>query len=247
MRLISTALLLLFFRPALGQIHLSEEKITSPVLCEAWVDVPAGGESSVKWTSGPELKIRVSKDTKHIAFGALPGPRIAKLIAEIQTDQVVTFPEFVPGPKYPPKGDDKTDFTVVPRTVRIPGQTVKHELTFAIDEGKPPIQPPPPVPVTPPGPTKGTAATYIYEKDNTAPPAAVQSGLHQLNKKGVLATLFEEDTKDGDGDVPDLYKVPLAAAQKAGLPSLVVTAGDTVLKVVPNPTTEQQVLEAIAP
>jgi hypothetical protein len=100
----------------------------------------------------------------------------------------------------------------------------------------------------PPGPTTtATAATYIYEKDNTAIPVGVSTGLNRLNReKNIRATLFEEDTVDGDGDVPDQYKVPLDAATKAGLPALVVTAGDTVLKVVKDPRTEQQVFEAIA-
>lgn len=258
MRYFLTALILFALSPfAAAQIHLAEEKVTSPVLCEAWVDVPAGGESSVKWSSGPDLKIRVSKDTKHIAFGALPGPRIAKLIAEIQTDQVVTFPEFVPGPNYPPKGDDKTDFTVVPRTVRIPGKTVTHELEFPIDEGKPPVQPPPatPPPATPPGTPpdkppiltdKATAATYVYEQRDGAPPVGVQVGLNRLNReRNVIATLIDDDILDGTGQVPDQYKAPLAAAKQSGIPALVVTAGEKILRVVNKPTTEQQVLEAV--
>lgn len=102
--------------------------------------------------------------------------------------------------------------------------------------------PPPPGPDSP-----ATAATYIYEKDNTAIPVGVSTGLNRLNReKNIRATLFEEDTVDGDGDVPDQYKVPLEAATKAGLPALVVTAGDAVLKVVKDPRTEQQVMEAIA-
>jgi hypothetical protein len=102
-------------------------------------------------------------------------------------------------------------------------------------------------PVDPVDPdTKATAATYVYEKDDTAIPVGVSTGLNRLNReKNIRATLFEDDTVDGDGDVPDQYKVALEAAIKAGLPAFVVQAGDTVLTVVKSPTTEAQLLEAV--
>jgi hypothetical protein len=93
-------------------------------------------------------------------------------------------------------------------------------------------------------PTKPTAVTYVYEKDNGSAPPPILAALDKLNRQGIFATPFEDDTLDGDGDVPDQYKVPLEAAHKEGLPSLVVTAGDKVLRVVKSPTTEEQVLEA---
>jgi hypothetical protein len=97
-----------------------------------------------------------------------------------------------------------------------------------------------------PSPSKATAATYVYEKDEHAVPGGVQAAFNKLNReKRVVATLFEADTKDGTGDTPDQYRVPLAAAKEAGLPALVVTAGDKVLKVVKDPRDEQSVLEAV--
>ena len=54
-----------------------------------------------------------------------------------------------------------------------------------------------------------------------------------------------DDGADGAGDVPQQYAAPLAAAREAGLPALVVTAGETVLKVVKSPTTAAQVMEAV--
>lgn len=99
-----------------------------------------------------------------------------------------------------------------------------------------------------PVPSEATAATYIYEKDNTAIPAPVSAALNRLNReRKIVATSFEEDTLDGSGQVPDQYEVPLVAARAAGLPALVVTAGSNVLRVVKDPRTEQQVFEAIAP
>jgi hypothetical protein len=95
-------------------------------------------------------------------------------------------------------------------------------------------------------PEKATAATYVYEKDVTAVPVPVLVAINRLNReKKVVASHFEEDTTDGDEQVPDQYRVPLKAAQDAGLPSLVVTAGEKVLKVVKDPKTEQQVMEAV--
>jgi hypothetical protein len=95
-------------------------------------------------------------------------------------------------------------------------------------------------------PQKATAVTYVYEKDVTAVPVPVLVAINRLNReKKVVASHFEEDTTDGDEQVPDQYRVPLKAAQDAGLPSLVVTAGEKVLKVVKDPKTEQQVMEAV--
>ena len=73
------------------------------------------------------------------------------------------------------------------------------------------------------------------------------AALDKLNReRKIIANSFEQDTKDGQGEVPDQYKVPLQAAKAAGLPALVITAGATVLKVVKNPKTEAEVMEALA-
>ena len=95
--------------------------------------------------------------------------------------------------------------------------------------------------------TKATAATYVYEKDQTGSvPGPVLVALDKLNRdKKILATTFEDDTLDSTGETPEQYKVPLAAANAAGLPALVVTAGAKVLRTVKAPTTEAQVLEAV--
>lgn len=112
----------------------------------------------------------------------------------------------------------------------------------------PPVTPPPVIPpVTPPPPeVKATAATFVYEKSDHAVPSPVLAALNRLNReKGVIATLFDHDQRDGTESIPDQYEVPLKAAKEVGLPALVVTAGSVVLKVVKNPTTEQQVMEAV--
>lgn len=95
------------------------------------------------------------------------------------------------------------------------------------------------------GPT-ATAATYVYELRDSAPPSAVYAGLDQLNReKKVIANLYDDDTTDGVGEVPDQYKVAVTAAREAGLPSLIVTGGDKVLSVVKAPTTVEQIVGAV--
>ena len=110
-----------------------------------------------------------------------------------------------------------------------------------------PPEPEEPVdPTNPPLTTKPTAVTYVYEKDQTNPPREVQAALNQLNAAGSLvASVFEQDTTDGDGDTPEQYQAALTAAKAAGLPCLVVLAGDRVLRVVRDPQTLGAVLEAV--
>ena len=91
---------------------------------------------------------------------------------------------------------------------------------------------------------KPTAATYVYEKDQHAVPGPVMTALDKLNKQGLVATLHEIDTTDGAGEIPDQYKAVVPAAKEAGLPSLVVSAGEKVLRVIKAPTTEAAVMEA---
>jgi hypothetical protein len=113
--------------------------------------------------------------------------------------------------------------------------------------------PPPPPPDEPTDPTKpppqpqATAVTYIYEKDQHNPPRAVQAALDRLNAagSGIVASVFEQDTTSGTGQVPAQYRAQLQAAKSAGLPCLVVVAGDQVLRVVKDPKTADEVLEAL--
>jgi len=100
--------------------------------------------------------------------------------------------------------------------------------------------------ISPPAPAPQiTSATYVYEKDDSAVPSAVLVGLNRLNReRKIVATLFEDDSTDGDGQVPDQYKIPVATAKEAGLPALVVLAGSEVVRVVKSPETVDQVMEA---
>lgn len=95
-------------------------------------------------------------------------------------------------------------------------------------------------------PEKATAAIYVYEKDESAIPTGVTSGINRLNReKKILASLFEKDSTDGTGKTPDQYKPALDAAKASSIPSLVVLSGSAVLKVVKSPKSESEVFEAV--
>lgn len=90
-----------------------------------------------------------------------------------------------------------------------------------------------------------TSVTYVHEQRSTKIPSSVLVALDRINRElKIRATTFDVDTKDGDEQVPDQYKLPLSAAQEAGLPSLVVVAGNEVLRVVKDPKTADAVWEA---
>jgi len=94
--------------------------------------------------------------------------------------------------------------------------------------------------------TAPTAAVYVYEKDSTAVPTGVVIGLNRLNRdRGIVATLLEADTTDGDGEIPDQYRPALAAAKDRGLPALVVLSGSTVLSVTTAPADADAVQGAV--
>lgn len=104
----------------------------------------------------------------------------------------------------------------------------------------PPVTDPTKPPVVTPPTTKPTAVTYVYEKDDTALEPAIMAALDQLNRtKGVKATLYEHDTPNGNDQVPEQYKAALAAGKSVGLPALVVTAGNVIIKSISKPTAEQ--------
>lgn len=93
--------------------------------------------------------------------------------------------------------------------------------------------------------TRVTAAIYVYEKDAGPVPVGVYAGIDKLNRRGVPASLFEDDTTDGTGETPEQFKPALAAAKARSIPSLVVLSGTAAINVVEKPQTEADVLEAV--
>ena len=94
--------------------------------------------------------------------------------------------------------------------------------------------------------SKVTQATYVYEKDQGPIPRPVIGALVKINKAGVVqATAMDKDVQNAAGQTPVQYVIALAAATEVGLPALVVQSGDTVVEVVKNPQTAEQVTEAV--
>jgi hypothetical protein len=115
-----------------------------------------------------------------------------------------------------------------------------------------PVQPPKPdEPLPKPPPvdpnTKVSTVTYFYEKDETQVPSYVSTALNKINRDSafkIVAAIFEDDSTNGGNNVPSQYKTAYEAAKKAGLPAVVVTAGDVVLKTIKAPKTESEIVEA---
>jgi len=89
-----------------------------------------------------------------------------------------------------------------------------------------------------------TAVTFTYDDKKHFVPPPVAAALDKLNRAGIEADLDEVDTSNPSGTVPKQFAVSRPAAIAAGLPSLVVLAGDKVLRVVKDPKTEEAVIEA---
>lgn len=101
-------------------------------------------------------------------------------------------------------------------------------------------------PTKPPLTRKVTAVTYVYEKDQNPVPPQVVKALSDINKEGlIVASYFDEDTTTGKDSVPEQYKVALSAAKQVGLPCLVVVYSSGSPKVVKDPKTTQEVMEAL--
>lgn len=94
-------------------------------------------------------------------------------------------------------------------------------------------------------PQRPTAAVYVYEKDSGGVPPAVTKAIGKLNDDGIMASTHEDDGTNAMDKIPAQYRLAVPAAREAGLPALVVQAGDKVLRTVKDPTTEQAVLEAV--
>lgn len=104
----------------------------------------------------------------------------------------------------------------------------------------------PTTPTVPAPTTPATSAIWVYEKSQHTLPPPVLYALNRLNReRNIDATLYEQPEGEFVEKASPKYKAILAAAQQVGLPALVVISGSVVIKVVKDPKTEQQVLEAV--
>jgi len=108
-------------------------------------------------------------------------------------------------------------------------------------------RPPPITDPTKPPPQQATGAVYIFEKDLHQVPRPVSAALNRLNleRESFVAAELDQDVIAGSGQAPAQYQAALAAAKAAGLPALVVLGPSGVLRVVRDPKTEADVMEAV--
>ena len=131
-------------------------------------------------------------------------------------------------------------------TIRAGAKQESVVVTVGQGSPTPVVSPKPELPPAPTPTTKATAATYVYDVRSSSIPPAVLAGLNRLNReKKILATLYEDNANSGSGEVPAQYKLAYEAAKAAGLPPLIVTDGKSVLKVVKDPKTVEQIMESI--
>jgi hypothetical protein len=216
--------------------------VASPVFAEVpTLKLPA----EVKGEPGTFIAIRAETDSAWVNFRADPG--LAVFPSGLLSDRKATVLTAARPGRYKlfaytgneDGGADAEVVIIVGNAPPAPPVVVTPPVT---DPTVPPV-------VEPPAPTtKATAATYVYEKDSGGVPSAVMAGLNKVNRDSgykILAMVVEDDPDDGTGDIPEQNKVALKAARDSGLPALVVTAGDVVLRIVKGPTTQQQITEAV--
>lgn len=137
------------------------------------------------------------------------------------------------------------DYVVIVDWNSAPYGLVHHRISVG---GAAPTDPtlPPDDPNHPPNPLKIDRVTWVWEKDSGPIPRHVASALQRINAElsGIVASDFEDDTTDGNGEVPDQFKVALTASKTAGVPVLVLQAGSMVVKAW-KPSTEAEIMEAI--
>jgi hypothetical protein len=217
-------------KASIGGEIIGDEVVTLPVgrlLVLEVQGVPGEGRPSIAWAlNAPSTDVSVREGGWYVTFAA-PVQGNWLFTAAVNNPDAVGPPLVAQrwvkvghGPQPPPVVDPS-----VPQT---------------------PVEPDAPTPVEPTDPSKITAVTYVYEKDDGPVPSGVMVALDVLNRRGILATTFEDDTTDGDGDVPTQYAVALKAAKEKGdKPALVIQAGSTVKQVWHDVRTEDDVLEAV--
>ena len=170
----------------------------------------------------------------------------------------------VSSPGEPVDIDSEVTFTVAPVAYRMRLEFTPQEAgthVIAVDWNEPPFGlalhrieirgPPEPDdptdPTNPPLTTNPTAAVYVYEKDQGSVPGPVSQALHRLNteRDSFAASAIDQDIVTGGGTVPAQFQAAIAAARAAGLPALVILGESGVLRVLPNPTTEAEIMEAV--
>lgn len=91
-----------------------------------------------------------------------------------------------------------------------------------------------------PNTDKPIAITYVYEKDQTAPPSEIDVVLDRINReKKIKANMLEDPTNNENSRVAKQFEKTLPAAKEAGLPAAVAEYADGRVKAIKNPTPDQ--------
>tara|TARA_B100000959_G_C14710304_1_gene512608 strand:- start:220 stop:588 length:369 start_codon:yes stop_codon:yes gene_type:complete len=93
-------------------------------------------------------------------------------------------------------------------------------------------------------PDKADSVCVIYESSDDIPEPYVTGALNKLAAEGIQTRFFDKDIVNGENDVPATLKDAISAANKNGLPALVILSSGKVIKVIGLPKTENEILEA---
>jgi hypothetical protein len=104
-----------------------------------------------------------------------------------------------------------------------------------------------PTPIDQPTTETITRLTYVYEiRDGGVPPALLAAlSAAELSRDSVRVSVFEEDSTDGAGQVPEQFQRAKAAADEYGKPCLVAESAARVVRVRRNPTGPEDVRYAL--
>jgi hypothetical protein len=160
--------------------------------------------------------------------------------------KVIGKPDAFTGEKMLPSGAYNPEYVLwlEPRAYKQIDVVTESIVDHKVVVGDPPPNPPPGP--TDPSPNKIDRVTFVFEKSKHPIPPQVAAAISKLNKDhGILASLFEQDSVDGKGQIPDQYKLAREAALKNGLPCLVAESGGKVVKIKSAPQTEADVMEVV--
>jgi len=104
---------------------------------------------------------------------------------------------------------------------------------------------PNPPPKDPANPRPGEPATAIIYDANAGTPVAGEGAALELRNQGQTAYFISAGTVTGDGGAPAFLSAAIDAAEKVGLPALVILNGRQVASAAPLPETKAAILQAV--
>lgn len=88
--------------------------------------------------------------------------------------------------------------------------------------------------------------SIVYESSATPVPRQVHNARFELEAKGYEVRVVDADVVTGTGTVPLPLKPAIEAARAQGLPALVITNGEKVLKKIALPATAEEIVKAVS-